>query len=151
LAALLALPCTEIKKLLDAAGVPHGAGIPDSDVRSKGAAAAWAAEKLCSSEDVIAVPDGIQARLFDCFDIPAAWRPEARRASLFTLLQTCRDSAWALDPGLSCGLVNQQRSELFRFAERLSTSKQAPTTTPDQVLSASEQAQLRATLAAAGY
>jgi hypothetical protein len=114
LAALLALPCAEIKKLLDAAkGVPHGAGIPDSDVRSKGAAAAWAAEKLRSPEDVSALPDGVQARLLDCFDIPAAWRPEARHLSLFTLLQSCRDSAWALDPGLSCGLVNRQRSELF--------------------------------------
>jgi hypothetical protein len=81
-----------LKKLLDAAGVPHGAGIPDSDVRSKGAAAAWAAEKLRSLEEVLSLPDGIQARLFDCFDIPAAWRPEVRRASLLTLLQGCRDS-----------------------------------------------------------
>jgi hypothetical protein len=140
-----------MKKLLDAAGVPHGVGIPDSDVRSKGAAAAWAAEKLSSPEEVSALPDGVQALLLDCFDIPAAWRPEARRHSLFMLLQACHESAWALDPGLSCGLVNRQRSELFRFAERLSMSKQASTTTPDQVLSVSEQAQLRATLAAAGY
>jgi hypothetical protein len=151
LVALLALPCAKIKKLLDAAGVPHGAGILDSEVRSKGAAAAWAAEKLRSVEEVLALPDGVQARLFGCFDIPTAWRPEARRASLLTLLQTCRDSAWALDPELSGGLVNLQRSELFRLAERLSATKQVATTTPDQVLSAEEQAQLRATLAAAGY
>jgi hypothetical protein len=151
LVALLALPCADIKKLLDAAGAPHGAGIPDSDVRSKGAAAAWAAEKLRSLEEVLVLPDGVQARLFDCFDIPTAWRQEARRALVLTLLQTCRDSAWALDPGLSCGLVNRQRSELFRLAERLSATKQVATTTPDQVLSAGEQAQLRATLAAAGY
>jgi hypothetical protein len=81
------------------------------DARSKGAAAAWAAEKLRSLEEVLALPDGIQARLFDCFDIPAAWRPEVRRASLVTLLQGCRDSAWALDAGLSGGLVNRQHSE----------------------------------------
>ena len=124
------MPCIEVKKLLDATGVPHGAGIPDSDVRSKGA---WAAEKLRSSEEILALPDGIQARLLDSFDIPAAWRPEARRASLLTLLRTCRDSAWAPDPGLSCGLVNRQRSELFCFAERLSATKQVATTTPDHV------------------
>jgi hypothetical protein len=133
MAALLALPCAEVKKLLDVTGVPHGAGTPDSDVRSKGAAAAWAAEKLRSSEEVLALPDGIQARLLDCFGIPAAWRLAARRASLLTLLRTCRDSAWAPDSGLSCGLVNRQRSELFLFAERLSATKQVATTTPDQV------------------
>jgi len=83
-------------------------------VRSKGAAAAWAAEKLRS-------PEG------------------------------CQDSAWALDAGLSGGLVNRQRSDLFRLAERLLATKQAATTTTDQVLSAAEQAQFRATLAAAGY
>jgi hypothetical protein len=33
--------------------------------------------------------------------------------------QACRDSAWALDPGLSFGLVNRKRSELFCLAERL--------------------------------
>jgi hypothetical protein len=82
-------------------------------VRSKGAAAAWAAEKLRS-------PEG------------------------------CQDSAWALDAGLSGGLVNRQRSDLFRLAERLLATKQAATTTTDQVLSAAEQAQFRATLAAAG-
>ncbi len=75
----------------------------------------------------------------------------AARFALLTLLQTCSDSAWALDTGLSGGLVNRQRSELFRLADRLSATKQAATTTPDQVLSAAEQAQFRATLAAAGY
>jgi hypothetical protein len=100
LAALLALPCVEIKKVLDAAGVPYGAGIAHSDVRSKGAAAAWGAEKLRSPEDIGALPDGVQDRLLTCFDMPPAWRPEARRHSLSVLLQACRDSAWALDPGL---------------------------------------------------
>jgi hypothetical protein len=93
LAALFALPCVEIKKLLDAAGVPHGAGIADSNVRSKGAAAAWAAEKLRSSEDICALPDGVQDRLFACFGIPSTWRPEALRHSLSMLLQACRDTA----------------------------------------------------------
>ena len=50
--ALLALPTGELQKLLDAAGAPHSAAHTGADLRSKCAAAAWAAEKLRSIDDV---------------------------------------------------------------------------------------------------
>jgi hypothetical protein len=119
LAALHAVPVGEVWKLLDAAGVPHSPGNADFLLR----AAAWAAEKLRTLDDVRALPDGIQDQMLACFDIPAARKPEARRHSLLMSLQSCRDSAWSVDPGLSFGLVNRDRSELFRLADRLTAPK----------------------------
>jgi hypothetical protein len=35
------------------------------------------------------------------FEVPSAWRPDARHQTLINLLQACRDAAWALDPALA--------------------------------------------------
>jgi hypothetical protein len=86
-----------------------------------------------------------------CFDIPAAWKPEAPRHALHMLLQSCRDSAWSTDPSLSFGLVNRDRAELLRLAERLTAPKPEARSTPEQILFPGEKAQLRASLAATGY
>jgi hypothetical protein len=59
MAALLAIPSSEILKLLDAAGETHRAADTDADLRTKCAAAAWAAEKLRSSADVRALAPGV--------------------------------------------------------------------------------------------
>jgi hypothetical protein len=113
-AALLAIPRGEITKLLDAAGVPHNAADADADLRTKCAAAAWAAEKIRSSRDVRALAPGVQDRMLTAFGVHAAWKPEARHQALINVLHTCRDAAWSLDPQLSHGLVHQERSQLFR-------------------------------------
>ena len=151
LAALQAISIGELRRLLDAAGVPHDLGSAVSSVRMRGAAAAWAAEKLRTLDDVRALPDTIRSQMIDCFDIPAAWKSEARLQALLVVLQSCRNSPWSIDPGLSCGLVDRTRSELFRFTERLTAAKPEAHSAPDQILSASEQVQLRTSLAAAGY
>jgi hypothetical protein len=151
MAALLAIPRGEILKLLDATGVPHRAADTDADVRTKCAAAAWAAEKIRSSADVRALAPGVQDRMLTSFEVPTAWRPEARHQALVNLLQICHNATWSLDPLASHGLVHQERSELFRLVERLATSSLAGASAPDQLLSASEQAKFRSSLAAAGY
>jgi hypothetical protein len=75
---LLAIPRGEILNLLDAAGVPHRAADTDADLRTKCATAAIAAEKLRSSSDVRALATGIQDRMLTSFEVPTAWRPDAR-------------------------------------------------------------------------
>jgi hypothetical protein len=84
-------------------------------------------------------------------EVPTAWKPEARHQALVNLLQMCRDTAWSLDPRASRGLVHHERTELFRLVEQLATSSSAGASAPAQLLSASEQAEFRSSLAAAGY
>jgi hypothetical protein len=106
-------------KLLDAAGVPHRAAYTDADLRTKCAAAAWAAEKIRSSGDIRALAPGVQDRMLNAFEVHAAWKPEARHQPLINVLHTCRNAAWSLDPQLIHGLVHHERSELFQLVERL--------------------------------
>jgi hypothetical protein len=101
--------------------------------------------------DADGVPDKIQSLMITCFDIPAAWKPDARLQALLVVLQSCRNSPWSIDPGLSFCLVDRARSELFRLAERLTAPKPEAHPMPEQILSASKQAQLSTSLAAAGY
>ena len=99
-AALVNIPHAELRKLLDAAGLPHVPGTPDADLRIKCAAAAWAAEKLRSAGEFHALPDGVKDRMLNAFEVPAAWRTDARYQAMLNLLQACRNSSWALDPSL---------------------------------------------------
>ena len=48
--------------------------------------------------DIRALDDGIRARLMAAFEVPAAWKPEARIQATIPVLQGCRDSAWASPP-----------------------------------------------------
>ena len=56
-AALFNITRAELRKLLDAAGLPYGPGTPDADLRIKCAAAVWAAKKLRSAGEFHALPD----------------------------------------------------------------------------------------------
>ena len=150
-AALLCIPRGELQKLLDAAGVPCGAATANADMRIKCAAAAWAAEKLRSADEFNALPDGIRDRILNAFEVPAAWRPEARQQAVLTLLHACRRTPWALDPSLSLGLVNRERSDLFRLGEQFAAESRGSGATPSQLLSPQEYAELLASIAPAGY
>jgi hypothetical protein len=150
-AALVNIPRAELRKLLDAAGLPHGPGTPDADLRIKCAAAAWAAEKLRSAVDFHALPDGVKDRMLNAFEVPVAWRTDARHQAMLNLLQACRNSPWALDPSLSHGLVHRERSELFRLGEQFAAGPRGSGATPSQLLSPQEYSELLALIAPAGY
>jgi hypothetical protein len=122
-----------------------------SDLLIKCAAAAWAGEKLRSTTDLRALDNGIQARTLDAFEVPAAWKPDARLQAAATVLRACRDSAWALDPALSFGLVHPARSALFRLQEGISGGGGSSSADPGQFLSAAEQADLAGVLATQGF
>jgi hypothetical protein len=140
-----------LRTLLDAAGVPHTPAHVGSELRVKCAAAAWAGEKLRSAADIRALDSGTQARLLDAVEVPAAWKPDARVHTATTVLRGCRDSAWALDPSLSFGLVHPARSALFRFQESLAGGSAAGSVDTCQFLSPAEQADLVGVLATQGY
>jgi hypothetical protein len=120
-------------------------------LRVKCAAAAWAAEKRRSTANIRALDSGIQARLLDAFEVPAAWKPDARIQAAATVLLGCRDSAWALDPTTSFGLVHPARSALFRLQEGLAGGAPHDLADTGQFLSPSEQADFAGVLATQGY
>ena len=151
LTALLAIPEATLRALLDAAGVPHTPAHAGSDLRIKCAAAAWAGEKLRSTADLRALDSGIQARMLDAFEVPAAWKPDARLQAAATVLRACRDSAWALDPALSFGIVHPARSALFRLQEGISGGGASGSADPGQFLSPAEQADFAGVLATKGF
>ena len=149
--ALLAVPRAELRKLLDAAGLPYTPATIDTDLRIKCAAAAWAAEKLRSITDVRMLDDGLRDRMLNAFAVPAAWKSDARQQALVTLLHACRDCSWAVDPSLSLGLVNRGRSELFRLGERAAAAHSDAGAMPGNLLTSVELDELRASLAAGGF
>ena len=69
--ALLAIPPGELRKLLDAAGVPQDPAHTGAELRVKCAAAAWAAERRRLATDIQALDGGTQARLLSAFEVPA--------------------------------------------------------------------------------
>jgi hypothetical protein len=107
--------------------------------RTKCAATAWAAEKLRSAGEFHALPDGVKDRMLNTFEVPAAWRPDAQHQAL---LQACHSSSWALNPSLSHGLVNRERSELFRLGGQFAVEPRCSGTTPIQLLSPQEYSKL---------
>jgi hypothetical protein len=119
--ALLAVPVGTLRSFLDFAGVPHSPAQVGSALHVNCTAAAWAAEKRRSAANVRALDSGIQARLLDAFEVPAAWRPNASIQAAVTVPLGCRDSAWALDPTTSFSLVHPARSALFRLQEGLAS------------------------------
>jgi hypothetical protein len=83
------------------------------------------------------------------FEVPAAWKPEARIQAMTPVLQGCRDSAWAFDPSLSFGLINTARSDIFRLQESVSGGSRSASVNLDRSLSVAEKAEVTASLAAA--
>ncbi len=139
-AALFNIPRAELRKLLDAACVPHCSATADADLRIKCTAAAWTAEKLRLAGEFHALPDGVKDSMLNAFDVPAAWRLEARHQALLILLHACLSAPWALDQSLSHGLVNQEQSELFLLGEQFATEPHKSGATPSQLLSPQEYA-----------
>ncbi len=137
--------------LLDSTGVPHSQAQVGSKLRVKCAAAAWAAEKRRSAANVCALDSCTQARLPDAFEVPTAWRPYARIQAAATVLLGCRDSAWALDPTTSFGLVHPARSALFRLQEGLAGGGTHDSADTCRFLPPSEQADLACILVMQGY
>ena len=150
-AALFNIPRAELRKLLDAAGLPYGPGTPDADLRIKCAAAVWAAKKLRSAGEFHALPDGVEDHMLNALEVPAAWRTDARHQAMLNLLQACRSPSWALDPSLSRGLDNRERSELLRLGEQFAAGPRGSGATPSQLLSPQEYSDLLASIASAGY
>ena len=79
--------------------------------------------------------DGIRACLMAAFEVPAAWKPEARIQATIPVLQGCRDSTWAFDPSLSFGLINTARSDIFRLQESVSGGSRSASINLDHSLS----------------
>ena len=145
--ALLATPPGELRKLLDAAGVPQDPAHTGAELRVKCAAAAWAAEKRRLATDIQALNGGTQARLLSAFEVPLAWKPDARIQAAVTFLQGCRDSAWAYDPNLSFGLVDPARSQIFRLQESVTGGSQQAPFDLDKSLYAQDKVEVTASLA----
>jgi len=132
--------------------VPADADDRTDTLRGKCAAATWTGERLRSPSDVAALPAAVSSSLIEAFSIPSGWRAEARDRALEGVLQACRDSPWAVNTDGSHGLINAERSAIFRIAEGLQARKRkpAPSLTSSQYLSASEQAQVAAIHALTG-
>ena len=151
-ATLAALSRSDMLELLRAAGMPADASDSTDTLRGKCATAAWAGERLRSSDDVTALPAPVPSLVIEAFGIPSSWKAEARDRALEGVLRACRDSPWVVNPSSSHGLINAERSAIFRVAEGLQarTRMPAPSLTSSQYLSAAEQAQLASVLALTG-
>jgi hypothetical protein len=150
-ATLDTLPRATVVMLLNAAGMPFDATDAIGTLRGKCATATWAGERLRRPNDVTSLPAAVSSLVLEAFGVPASWKTEARDRALEGVLQSCRDSPWAVDPATSHGLIAAERSAIFRIAEQLQERKRSSAAVvPDQFLSADEQAQLTATLALTG-
>ena len=108
-----------ILRMLKAAGVPYSDGDSLAMIRSKCAAAAWAAEQLRQPDDVHSLPGTIPAQVVAAFGRPAGWARGAQDAALSAVLGGCRDAPWALDPASAHGILSVHRTGIFRAVESI--------------------------------
>jgi hypothetical protein len=110
----------------------RGAGVPftDSDsiavVRSKLAAATWAAEQLRKLSDACSLPGSIPQQRMQALGIAEGWTATAQDLALGSILSGCRESPWALDQASTRGIVSVHRSAIFRAAEAVTAPAGAP-------------------------
>ena len=95
------LPWRNVRKAVQASGIPTSSADDDCAVRDKLHIAIWAAETLHTSAHVRALPSDVQHCVLAALGAEPTWAPPLQDAYTDSVLRLCKACPWAVDPSLS--------------------------------------------------
>ena len=111
------LPWRNVRKAVQASGIPTSSADDDCAVRDKLHIAIWAAETLRTSANVRALPSDVQHCVLAALGAEPTWAPPLQDAYTDSVLRLCKACPWAVDPSLSHGLLSTARLDALAFMQ----------------------------------